>query len=670
VTALVKERVRAHATVLIERLIFWSRSLGLLPRVSGSDDPLGALCLDEDDVTAMLNGLREPRPDEDPLAERARRTRADLRALVDAAELGGVGLVELLRCFALADDALDGFVLALAPEWDLRFARLFGFLNNDLSRPRPTEAHLQILGAVVSPLVVVEASSLPAPARTVRVPEHVVAISSERVRATMPGPGGWDELHLAARDRDVLRTALAGALRRGRMVAIEGHPGSGRRAAGLAAAAAENRGHVDLDLGREDAKRRGPAIAAAILRARLSGAVAIVRSDGDVGDGLAELAREVEEQCVACVALVRPGELEGAGVRIRYTRLVMPRMRARERRRMWADAAAHCGVALADDDRDDVASRFELGPGRIVELAEELRARHGAAPIGVAEIGAALRALTAEKLGNLAQPYRGDASLDELVLGPDARERLHELVERLRQRYRVLEEWGLGADSGRGRGVTALFAGPSGTGKTAAAGAVARALDIDLHVIDLARVMSKWVGETEQNLARVFDEAEASGAALLFDEADSLFGKRSTDMKSASDRYANLTVNYLLQRMESHPGLAILTTNLESAIDGAFARRLCCRVEFTLPDADERVALWRELLPATVSYGPDVNLAVLAQRFPFPGARIRSVILRATYMAAARDPDGTRRIAQAELLRASALEFEDMGRVLQRSLAA
>jgi SpoVK/Ycf46/Vps4 family AAA+-type ATPase len=124
-----------------------------------------------------------------------------------------------------------------------------------------------------------------------------------------------------------------------------------------------------------------------------------------------------------------------------------------------------------------------------------------------------------------------------------------------------MEEWGFGAESGRGRGVTALFAGPSGTGKTAAAGAVARALDIDLHIVDLSRVMSKWVGETEQNLARVFDEAEASGAALLFDEADSLFGKRSTEMKSSSDRYANLTVNYLLQRMETYSGLAILTTN-------------------------------------------------------------------------------------------------------------
>jgi SpoVK/Ycf46/Vps4 family AAA+-type ATPase len=175
--------------------------------------------------------------------------------------------------------------------------------------------------------------------------------------------------------------------------------------------------------------------------------------------------------------------------------------------------------------------------------------------------------------------------------------------------------------------------------------------------------MSKWVGETEQNLARVFDEAEASSVALLFDEADSLFGKRSSDPKSSSDRYGNITVNYLLQRMERYSGLAILTTNLESAIDTAFSRRISTRIEFPAPDKEQRHLLWHGLLPRSARFGSDVDLSEIVTTLEMPGARIRNALLRAAYRAAA---SGNRDavLSQPDIEWAASAEYEDMGRLV------
>src|SRR5205809_3706931 len=172
---------------------------------------------------------------------------------------------------------------------------------------------------------------------------------------------------------------------------------------------------------------------------------------------------------------------------------------------------------------------------------------------------------------------------------------VRELVGRARWQRKVYEEWGMGRRIATARGLTALFYGPPGTGKTLVAGLVARELGLELWRVDLARVMSKWIGETEKNLGEVFDAAEEGQIMLLFDEADSLFAKR-TEVRSSNDRYANLEVNYLLQRMERFEGVSILTTNLEGSIDQAFKRRLTCRISFPMPDVPERELLWRRMI--------------------------------------------------------------------------
>jgi len=260
-------------------------------------------------------------------------------------------------------------------------------------------------------------------------------------------------------------------------------------------------------------------------------------------------------------------------------------------------------------------------------------------------------------LDALAQRSVSRASLDDLVLPPRVAAQLREIAGQLGHRRQVYDDWGFGEREARGLGIAALFAGESGTGKTLAAEAIANECGLDLYRIDLASVVSKYIGETEKNLARLFDAAECSGAVLLFDEADALFGKRS-DVKDSHDRYANIEVAYLLQRIECYRGLAILTTNLKSALDRAFLRRIRFVVQFPMPDEAAREQIWRRQLPARSPRGA-IDFARLA-RLQLSGGHIRSVVLNAAFRAAAR---GTP-IVHELLLDAAREEFMKLDRAL------
>lgn len=222
----------------------------------------------------------------------------------------------------------------------------------------------------------------------------------------------------------------------------------------------------------------------------------------------------------------------------------------------------------------------------------------------------------------------------------------------------MYESWGFENRVSTARGLVALFYGPPGTGKTMVAGLIARELALDLYRVDLARITSKWIGETEKNLAEVFDAAEDGQALILFDEADSLFAKR-TEVKSSVDRYANLEVNYLLQRLDSFEGVAILTTNLEGSIDNAFKRRMTLRLAFPFPDEDMRVRLWTAHIPPEVPTRGDFDFAELARRFPMSGGYIRNSALRAAFLAA----QEALPMSQEHLLRAIQLEYRELGKL-------
>jgi SpoVK/Ycf46/Vps4 family AAA+-type ATPase len=248
---------------------------------------------------------------------------------------------------------------------------------------------------------------------------------------------------------------------------------------------------------------------------------------------------------------------------------------------------------------------------------------------------------------------------EDLVLPDDIIEEIREMIARVEHRRRVLDEWGFARKVGKGVGISALFSGPPGTGKTMVAGLIARELQLDLYQIDASRMVSKWIGETEKNLARLFDAASAGHAVLLFDEADSLFAKR-TEVKSSTDRYANLEVNYLLQRMEAFDGITILTTNLETSVDDAFKRRLAFRVAFQLPERDEREQLWRAMLPAEAKVEKNLDFKALADRYEMSGGYIRNAVIRAAYIAASEG----KAIGMNHLQRAAVLEYTAMGKVI------
>jgi len=322
-----------------------------------------------------------------------------------------------------------------------------------------------------------------------------------------------------------------------------------------------------------------------------------------------------------------------------------------EQKAIWQKTLGRLGHSL-NGELDEVVSQFSFGLHAIQSTTAALARQSADRDRGdlPALLWDTCRTQARPRLDDLAQRIEPHASWDELVLPKDQWRLLHEIITQVRHRARVYETWGFATKGGaRGLGISALFAGHSGTGKTLAAEVLASELRLDLYRIDLSQVVSKYIGETEKNLRRVFDAAEEGGAILLFDEADALFGKRS-EVKDSHDRYANVEVSYLLQRMESYRGLAILTTNMRQALDPAFLRRIRFVVPFPFPDAGARAEIWRRIFPAAT---PTEGLKVeKLARLNVPGGNIRNIALQAAFGAAeAGEP-----VRMAHLLRAARTE--------------
>ncbi|MDM0112222.1 ATP-binding protein [Variovorax sp. J22R133] len=303
---------------------------------------------------------------------------------------------------------------------------------------------------------------------------------------------------------------------------------------------------------------------------------------------------------------------------------------AAERRRLWTQALGDKAHAL-DGALDATASQFRLSARQIADEAASIAPLLAQDAKPDALLWRSCRDLMRPGLDQLAQRIDAAATWDDLILPAAQTDTLHQIAAHLRHRLKVYQAWGFAGKSARGLGVSALFSGESGTGKTMAAEVLAKELNLDLYRIDLSAVVSKYIGETEKNLRRVFDGAEGGGSILLFDEADALFGKRS-EVKDSHDRYANIEVSYLLQRMEAYQGLAILTTNLKTSLDPAFQRRLRFIVQFPFPDQAEREAIWRQVFPPATPL-QTLDYAKLA-RLQLAGGNIRNIALHAAFLAA------------------------------------
>jgi ATP-dependent 26S proteasome regulatory subunit len=372
-----------------------------------------------------------------------------------------------------------------------------------------------------------------------------------------------------------------------------------------------------------------------------------------------ELVHDIDRLGVFCViggAVRWPGQRETLVVAV-------PKPDAPQQAEVWQQTLRAAGVA-PNGDIGALVEQFDLDPaqiGRAVTTARGRAAlRSASTELTSDDLWRACEQEAAAKLDDLAQRVVAAYGWEDIVLPPQPFQQLQEIAAQVAHRAQVYQDWGFGAKLNRGRGISALFAGPSGTGKTMAAEVLARHLRLDLYRIDLAGVVSKYIGETERNLRSIFAAAERGGAILFFDEADALFGKRS-EVKDSHDRYANIEVNYLLQRMEDFRGLAILATNRKSALDSAFVRRLRFIVDFPFPDAAHRQRIWQSVFPPQADLQA-IDFARLA-RFEIPGGHIRNIALAAAFLAASEGVP----IGMLHVMRAARREYAKMDRIVQEA---
>ncbi len=443
------------------------------------------------------------------------------------------------------------------------------------------------------------------------------------------------------------------------VVIMQGIEGVGKRA--LVRAVAAEHGLptlvVDaLELPHEHGELRRT-LTALVREARLSAGIVFV----DNADSIVEAGRRQALSSVLA-ALDRPPVLASTGGLIEcaprarpVVRIELPVPEALGRYALWAQ---QLGDRTTQPQLEQLAQRYPITPGLIARAsAAACMLTEGA--VSPEHVKHAIGSELAERFRGIGQRIDKHERWEDLVLPPETQDAVTELISRVRHTRMVVDEWGFGNKLAKGLGLTVLFSGEPGTGKTMVAALIAQDLGLTLYQIDLSSLVSKYIGETEKNLARAFDAAEAGHAVLLFDEADALFGKRTSDVKSATDRYANMETNYLLQRIERFSGVAILTTNLATSIDPAFARRLSVHVRFDLPDEDSRAELWRRMLPKAAPRDSAIDFRTLGRTYKFSGGYIRNAVLRAAYLAAAEGGS----IAMDHLRRAADLEAWEMGRV-------
>jgi hypothetical protein len=435
-------------------------------------------------------------------------------------------------------------------------------------------------------------------------------------------------------------------------VVIRGRLASGRRtlAASLAAAAGRAIGAIAIDAADADPTR---ALERALRDVSLRGDLPCVSLD-ELPDDPAVRARlrTILDRHRGPLFVRAPmfGDLPvGPG----YDAIELPQLGESTRRDAWRRALD--ARAVDSTISDELATKFAVGAGAITRACAAI-ASDAVDP--ATRLAAILRQHRSARISTIAQRVDQLAGWDELVVADEIRDALREVVTRVRLGSTVLDAWGMKRVAATARGVTALFQGGPGTGKTMAAGVIARALGFELWRVDLSKVVSKWIGETEKNLDAVFEAAEGGEVVLLFDEADSLFGKR-TDVRSGHDRNANLETNYLLQRLDVFTGVAVLTTNFGTAIDPAFRRRLTVHVQFPFPDETERERLWHAHLPRSLPRAGSLDVAGLASKYALSGGYIRNAALRAAFLAAGESSP----VTTAHIHRAIALEYQRSGKL-------
>jgi hypothetical protein len=642
------------------------------------DDPFRGLYVSDETVDQLLDGASAAKWEPPPGT-----VATEVEAAADSAEAAGhhVRLRRLARDAALTELDVELLMIALVPDLDTRFERLYGYLNDDVTRRRASVG-LALVLAGASPmsaeargrlepsrpllrhgLVAVEDLDRPLLTRGVRVPD--------RVAAHLLGDDAPDaELHGLVEEVGPYAAPIADQL--GRAIAAgvplahlrEKVSGTGAAVA-VAALARAGREALVLDLGRVTTSRDALSVVPVAVREALLRGAGLVA--GPV-EALAETSVEgVRRLAAAQVPTVFVGGTTWDPRWSADSPLLVdaPVLGGRERMALWTSELGAHDPSL---DPAALAVHLALGPGQVRRAvrAAEASAQLAGGPVTAEDLRRGVRAQNAAGLERLARRIEPEVGWEDLVLSPLVERGLRELAARARHRDTVLTDWRMRRGGGRGHGVTALFAGDSGTGKTMSAEVIAADLGLDLYTVNLATVVDKYIGETEKNLERIFAEAGGVNAVLFFDEADAIFGKRS-DVRDAHDRYANIESAYLLQRLETFDGLAVLATNLRANIDDAFTRRLDAIIDFPAPTPELRRSLWSRCLAPPLPVADDVDLDFLSSAFELAGGNIRSASTTAAYLAAAA---GTP-VGMPEVIAAVEQEYRKMGRlVLEREFGA
>ncbi|HEU5266298.1 MAG TPA: ATP-binding protein [Jatrophihabitans sp.] len=653
--ALVEERVHA--------LIAHRRSDDPAP-----DDPFRGLYLGDDMIDWLLRrGTQAPARDPTGVAA--------VEEAADATEAAGARLPlrSLARAAGLTDVDVELLVIALIPDLDGRFERLYGYLNDDVTRrrasiglafevigvsPASAAARGRIAGTaplVEFGLVEVEDPDRPLLSRALRVPDRVAAhlLGDDGVDPALAGVLSEARPHDGPPVERLSRALDAGV----RLVHIRELSRGTGASAGLAALRRTGRDGVQLDLTRLVAEPDPVGLTRVAVREALlrGGGVIAGPIDALAAAAPAALRRLADAPVPVLTYGTSSWDPTWSDVVPLLTESTLPS--AEQRAEIWREH-------LADDlgHLDSAATaHFVLGPTQVARAVAAARsaALLAGAPADADDLRSGARAQNAAGLERLSRRIEPEVAWSDLVLPDVVLNNLRDLATRARHRETVLNQWRMRPGGGRGNGITALFAGDSGTGKTMSAEAIAGELGLDLYTVNLATVIDKYVGETEKNLERIFAEASGVNAVLLFDEADAIFGKRS-EVRDAHDRYANIESAYLLQRMETFDGLAVLATNLRANIDEAFTRRLDAIIDFPEPSESLRLELWRRCLAAPVPVADDVDLEFCARAFALTGGNIRSIAITAGYRAAASGQP----ISMADVIAAVQQEYRKLGRLV------
>ena len=646
---------------------------------SADSTATGWLALLDDRLRAAVSAVAGAEPD----ADNALRGLyiSDEQALSLAVDLGSLDAAPGLQAAAqrLGLDDLDRAVLAAcaAPELHPRYSRLYGYLQDDVTRRLPSP---RLVAKLLAADGVSDADILACFAPDARLP----SVGAIRILAQEPPIPLVDRpVKLSDRLAAFLLGAGAGLMEAGAPVALR-RVGLQPELVGREATVAEVAAALQA-ISRLPIVVHGPDAAAVLAAAAGTRLVLVSVADAASAEALADatLAAALEGAllCFDGLGAVSPPDRPGlrALIERRGERSVLlgtsradaqalsettalvyqvPEPNYVERRAVWQ------GLTLADG-ADEVAAKFRLSVEQIrsaAEVSHVAAQRRGATVPDASELDLGARHASSSRLGDLATALAPAYGWQHLVLPERQQDLLRSISSYLRHRDRVLSEWGYEETVSRTQGLKVLFAGESGTGKTMAAQVLGAELGLELFRVDLATVVSKYIGETEKNLERIFTAADGSNAILFFDEADALFGKRS-EVSDSHDRYANIEVAYLLQRMEAYPGAVILATNFKRNIDDAFVRRLDFVVDFPFPEAEDRKRIWQLVLPDAAPVAGDADLDFLATQFKLSGGAIRNCSLAAAFRAADEDD----RISMRHLIQAVAQEYSKQGRLTLES---